>query len=106
VNNRKAIRVMLFALVVFGVFFTYTLIKRRDAAHRQICLQQLLQLEGAKEQYAIEHEGASPSSLDVLIPRYVPSMPECPSGGAYTLGDMQTGVVCSVAAHAVDWTNR
>ena len=97
---------MLFALVVFGVFFTYTLIQRRDAARRHMCIQQLLQIEGAKEQYAIEHEGQAPASIDVLVPRYVPSIPVCPSGGAYTLGDMQTGVVCSVAAHAVDWTSR
>jgi len=103
VTNRNAIRVLAIALIAFAVFVVHALVQRRDAVRRDHCLRTLQAIEGAKEQYAIEHGGETPPSLDVLIPRYLPASPVCPSGGHYVLGNLQTGVVCSVAAHAHRW---
>lgn len=102
-TNHKAIRVLIVALVVFTVFVVHALVQRRDAVHHAQCVRTLLAIEGAKEQYAIEHGGEAPPSIDVLIPRYLPAPPVCPSGGQYVLGNLQTGVACSVAAHIHDW---
>jgi len=103
VNNRKAIQVMLFALAVFSVFLVRGMIQRRDEVRRETCHRQIKQIEGAKEQFAIERDGVQPTQLSDLFPAYLPVMPVCPSGGDYLLGDLQTGVVCSVAAHVYDW---
>jgi hypothetical protein len=103
VTNQKAIRVLVVALIVFTVFVVHALVQRRDAVRHAQCVRTLLAIEGAKEQYAIEHGGEAPASIDVLVPRYLPEAPVCPSGGSYVLGDLQTGVVCSIAAHIHEW---
>jgi len=103
VTNQKAIRVLIVALIVFTMFVVHALVQRRDAVRRDQCVQALRAIEGAKEQYAIEHGGEAPPTIDALIPRYLPAPPVCPSGGTYLLGDLQTGVVCSIAAHMHAW---
>ncbi len=103
-NHRKATRVLAVALILFAIYVTYTMVQRRDADRQSACIRQLMQIEGAKEQYALEHEGGAPASIDALVPRYLKTVPACPSGGSYVLGDMQTNVVCSEISHA--WEPR
>lgn len=102
-NNRMAVRVLLVASVVFVVFMTHALLKRRNAAQRSECLRNLSAIEGAKEQFALDHQGRAPDGPAELVPLYLPAWPRCPSAGSYALGDLQTGVVCNVASHGMLW---
>jgi len=102
-RQSTAIRVLIAALIAFAVFIVWSLHVRRSTNQRHVCMNSLLAIEGAKEQFAIEHDGSAPADFSRLVPDYLPSVPECPSGGSYTLGNMQTGVVCSVVQHVVAW---
>ncbi|HMP89500.1 MAG TPA: hypothetical protein PJ991_04830 [Kiritimatiellia bacterium] len=66
------------------------------------CVSQLHEIEGAKEQFAIEHDGRGPLSFDELVPAYLRARPVCPGGGEYALGDMQQHVACTLEKHRLD----
>ncbi len=51
------------------------------------CLHQLESLACAFEMYSTDHRGRYPSSLDDLIPTYLPERPVCPSAGYDTYTD-------------------
>lgn len=50
-------------------------------------------ISSAAQQYQAV-KGQAPSSIQQLVPEFLPSIPACPSGGTYTLSG--TRVVCSV----------
>ncbi len=102
-RDQTAIRVLLAALVVFGCYATWSYVKRRAEQARRQCVSNLYAIEGTKEQFAIEHDGVAPTEFTELVPGYLPSIPMCPSGGTYTLGNNQTGVVCNADGHIVNW---
>jgi len=68
------------------------------------CINNLRQLDGAKQQWALE-AGKNPDSIptpqDVL--RYLPNnqAPVCPSGGVYTLNAVGHKPTCSVQGHVL-----
>jgi hypothetical protein len=68
------------------------------------CINSLLQIEGAKEQWALENKAATGSvPPDSEIAPYIKGseMPRCPEGGVYTMGKIGENVTCSVAAHRI-----
>jgi TolA-binding protein len=70
------------------------------------CLNNLRQLEGAKQQWALENnkpENATPTAQDIL-PYLRNGLPTCPSGGVYTLSAMQAHPTCSTQGHALPRT--
>jgi len=67
------------------------------------CINNLRQLDGAKQQWALENrkpENATPSTQDIL-PYLRNEFPKCPSGGAYTLNAVQAHPTCSAQGHAL-----
>jgi len=98
-SQQRAIRILVIAVILFTAYAGWTLHRNRQARDLRICREQLADLDGAKEQYAIEHDGHAPSEAAALIPAYLSAMPACPAGGVYTLGDMQTQAMCSVVGH-------
>jgi len=70
------------------------------------CITALMQLQGAKAAWALEHEKASedlPSWSDLIGPeRYLEPMPRCPAGGTYTLGVMRELPRCSIPGHVLE----
>jgi len=98
-NNRRAIRILIIALVVFSVFSIRNVQRNRESRKTHACIQHLLAIEGVKEQYAIEHAGQAPESLEELVPHYLHNVPVCPAGGTYSLGDMQVLVTCDFSGH-------
>ncbi|HMO50298.1 MAG TPA: hypothetical protein PKE26_09290 [Kiritimatiellia bacterium] len=102
-THSRALRILVAAIAVFLVFLIFAGMRSRDEARRRACESTLRDLEGAKEQYALEHDGVAPPVLDSLVPRYLPEIPRCPAGGRYTLGDLQTPASCSLPDHTVAW---
>ncbi|MFO1487432.1 MAG: hypothetical protein U1F65_03045 [Verrucomicrobiota bacterium] len=73
-------------------------------ASRNACINNLRQLDAAKQQWALEHNktaDAQPAGPDILP--YMPgnAVPICPAGGSYTLNGMSKSPTCSVPGHAL-----
>lgn len=74
-------------------------VKARQTAQANACINNLRQIDGAKEQYMLE-EGTStaPTAMSDLAGtgKYIKSTPDCPAGGTYTIGAAGTNPTCSV----------
>ena len=76
----------------------------QQASLVNVCVTNLRQLEGAKQQWALETgktADAIPTPQDIL--RYLPNnqAPVCPSGGVYTLNAVGKNPTCSVQGHVL-----
>ena len=76
-----------------------------NGTQRHVCTAQLSQIQGAKEQWALEwRKGASDPVAPADIAHYLKSsqVPECPEGGRYALGTAGTELpTCRVGVHTV-----
>jgi hypothetical protein len=75
-----------------------------DSKARDICINNLRQIDAAKNQWALENNkavGAIPAGEDLLP--YFPNgiFPVCPSGGTYTIGAVGELPTCSIPGHAI-----
>jgi chromosome segregation ATPase len=77
------------------------------ATHQQesanACLNNLRQLDGAKQQWALEGNKTArdiPTEKD-LAPYLKDGLPKCPDGGTYTIMAADTVPFCSVPGHAM-----
>lgn len=93
--------VALVAIILFADLKRFT--KRRHTHTKNFCHNNLLQLEGAKKQWAEDHHKsieAIPSSSELIgTDRYIKIRPECPANGAYTIGAVGELPQCSQAEH-------
>lgn len=73
-------------------------VKARNTARANACVNNLRQIDSAKEQLALETnlaEGAAPAEAD--INDYMKGgAPTCPGAGTYTYGNIGTAPTCSV----------
>jgi prepilin-type N-terminal cleavage/methylation domain-containing protein len=80
-------------------------IKARETSQRNACIENLRQIDSAKQQWAIEEKqdsAASPAGadLDDYIKGGWASL-SCPAGGTYTINDMSTDPTCTVDGHVL-----
>lgn len=81
--------------------------KARTTAGPNSCVNNLRQIDGAKEQWALERQKAAGyplTSNDVAnMLGYLKGgqMPVCPANGTYTVGDLGQPPRCSVASHTL-----
>jgi prepilin-type N-terminal cleavage/methylation domain-containing protein len=79
-------------------------VRARTTSQKNACINNLRQLDGAKQQWALETKAvvtATPVVSDVqpyLGRGTAGTYPLCPAAGTYTLGDLSTAPVCSLAA--------
>ncbi len=93
-------------LLVGAVALTLFVRQAREGlrqSRQRACVANLRDLEGAKEQYALEHEGRAPEGMAALRLGYLRAMPVCPAGGTYSPGDMQQPVSCDYPGHDASW---
>jgi prepilin-type N-terminal cleavage/methylation domain-containing protein len=80
-------------------------IKARETSQKNACIENLRQIDSAKQQWAIEEKqdsSATPASTD--LDDYIKggyATLACPAGGTYTINDMSTDPSCSVADHVL-----
>lgn len=75
-----------------------SVMKARSAASANACINNLRQIEAAKEQWALEQKKASGDAAEeVGIVQYIKGgkVPRCPNGGTYTLNAIGTNAECS-----------
>lgn len=75
--------------------------KARDTSRTKACVANLRQMDTAKLQWAMDTKSAgtaTPTDTDIY-PTYIKVKPDCPSGGTYTLNDVDTNPACSITDH-------
>jgi len=77
-------------------------VKARGTAQKNACINNLRQIDGAKEQWALENKkSAGSTTTDAQVNTYIKGgAPNCPGGGTYTYNVVDTNPGCSLAASA------
>ena len=94
------IALILVVLAVFVFLHSSGLINRRTNPPVNICINNLRQLDAAKQEWASK-QGKSQDAVptkDDLMP-YLRQWPVCPSGGTYTIGPVSEPPKCSLPGH-------
>jgi prepilin-type N-terminal cleavage/methylation domain-containing protein len=77
-------------------------VKARTASQKNACIANMKQIDGAKATWALEMKKTAadtPGVADLYgATLYIRDEPKCPAGGAYTIGAVDTKVICSKAA--------
>jgi len=80
-------------------------VKARTTSQTNACINNLVKINGAKEQWALENKqvtGATPGDTDLFgNSLYIATKPTCPANGTYTVGAIGTNPSCSVAGHSM-----
>ena len=86
----------------------FQIVRQREAEQGAInnpvntCINNLRQLDGATDQWAIENKKATGDFVTAKdIEPYLKKFPMCPSGGAYTIGPVGTSPTCTMPGHAL-----
>ena len=81
-------------------------VKARTTSQTNACINNLRQIDGAKQQWALEQKQvstASPATTTTLAPYLgrgsAGSYPTCPASGTYTMNDCQTAPSCSLSGN-------
>lgn len=104
-NQSAANMVLLPAVAVPGMLAAIAIpnfVKARATAQQNACINNLRQLDAAKNQWALEKvkkEGDVPTKEDLLP--YLRKWPVCPQGGTYTIGALGEPPTCSIPGHAL-----
>jgi hypothetical protein len=79
-------------------------IQARQASVKLACMNHLIQIDGAKQQWKLEHKktDADVPTWEVLKP-YITGNVElkCPAGGIYTIGKVSDLPSCSITNHSL-----
>jgi prepilin-type N-terminal cleavage/methylation domain-containing protein len=76
--------------------------RARTTSRQNACINNLRQIDGGKDQWAIENNKVDTDTLNsTLISTFIKGgWPKCPASGSYTLVDVQTDPTCSVGGVA------
>ena len=77
-------------------------IKARQSSQKNACIANMKQIDGAKATWALEQKkqnSDTPSDSALFgTSNYIRTKPECPGGGTYTVGAVDTRPACSKSA--------
>jgi prepilin-type N-terminal cleavage/methylation domain-containing protein len=73
-------------------------VQARETSQRNACINNLRQIDGAKQQWAMENKAKSEDPVNEgQVNAYLRSVPKCPAGGTYTYGNVGAVPTCSLA---------
>ena len=94
---------MVFVVPMLMAIAIPNFVKARTTAQKNTCVSNLRQLEGAKEQWALENkkeEGDTVTMNDLVgMEKYIQNTPTCPAGGDYDLGAVGELPTCPIDGH-------
>ena len=77
--------------------------KARTTSQKNACINNLRQMEAAKEQWALETKQAQNATADTtLCLGYIKASPVCPAGGTYAFLTIGTNATCDITGHKLD----
>jgi prepilin-type N-terminal cleavage/methylation domain-containing protein len=79
-------------------------VKARATAQMNACINNLRQIDGAKEQWALENKKSAGSAVDTSgVAAYIKggTTPLCPAGGTYSYNAVDTLPACSIPGHTI-----
>ena len=99
------VEIMIVVLII-GILLAIAVpnfITARENGRAQACIANLKQIDSAKQQYIMDNKVTSSyaftadtgTAMPDLSPTYIRSVPACPGGGAYTVGNGSTLPTCS-----------
>ncbi len=79
------------------------LIRARTASQRVRCVDNLRQIDSAKEQWAMENFAAHDANVGEgdILPYFQRGFPECPANGNYTIGTVDQPPECDEEGHVL-----
>jgi prepilin-type N-terminal cleavage/methylation domain-containing protein len=76
-------------------------VNARTKSQTNACINNLRQVSGSKDQYALDKNGTAPTAVSDLVPTYITKTPICPASGAYTIGNLGADPSCNVTGHTI-----
>lgn len=101
VTGYIGIAMAVFVLPMMVAIAIPNFVKARSTAQMHACINDLRQIDGAKQQWALDNKKEPrdvPTSAD-LAPYLKGGMPNCPAGGVYTINSVGTLPTCSIPTH-------
>src|SRR5258708_6021373 len=80
-------------------------VKARQTSQQNACINNLRQIDGAVQQWALENKASSGQSVSItLVKPYIKldrnqNIPACPAGGTYTTSTVNSNPLCSVGGN-------
>jgi competence protein ComGC len=94
----------IFVVGVLAAIAIPNFVKARNTAQMNVCLNNLRQIEGAKQMWALETKKEvtdTPTQSDLTAYFKNGQLPICPAGGAYTLNAVGKASACSIPHHGL-----
>ena len=80
-------------------------VRARNTSQVNACINNLRQLDGAKQTWALENKTTADPTPDDVTPYLgrgsAGTYPACPAAGSYALGTLQVQPTCTVALHVL-----
>ena len=104
-RRKRSIRPSLARILLYGVPLLLLLavglpnyLRAKGTACKNACINNLRQIDGAKEQWALENKIPAGSSVspEQLAPYLKGGWPTCPGGGSYVAGDIGAPAQCTL----------
>jgi prepilin-type N-terminal cleavage/methylation domain-containing protein len=97
---------LMIVVTIFGLLLGLALpnfIKARVRARQQLCIENLSQIESAKQIWGVEHakkDGDVPTEAELVgADLYMKKKPVCPAGGSYTMNAIGANASCNIDGH-------
>jgi prepilin-type N-terminal cleavage/methylation domain-containing protein len=99
---------LMVTIAIIGLILAMALpnyLKSRAQARKQICIENLSQIESAKQVWGVQHgkkDGDAVSPSDLIGPdSYIKVLPVCPGGGSYDFTTIGNNATCNQEGHSL-----